>query len=404
MMVVLCHFLGIFLPGVVFGKDQHYDWERLIPGTPLYMLVSGHFAVCLFFVLSGFVLSIGPLTPGRRFEMTDLLAAVAKRLFRLLGIVFVTEIIGLVCWWQGWFLTQAAASRLGNSWLAHFWPKPLDADSAWSLLRGPFFYGAAFNPPLWTIALELYGSFLVFALLLLLTRFSRGRLPLLLLVLFLMGQLQKVLETCGYRSELIPSGQWMLLNGFVFGMIAAHLWHLAGAVQRFWAIAPLRWVWLLSGILFASYPYYAGATGTLYQHLPRLTAKFGGGYPMIGAFMLHLAVLAGWGRGLLQSKPARQLGRWSYAIYGTHFLIQPTLCCGLFLFLDDLGWSYPAIAGLCFFVMLPLVMLAASVLTRLVDLPSIAVAAWVGNVVRRSLRRAGMAIRGDRAVSRNSKT
>lgn len=98
--VVVAHFTGIFLPGAVFAKDGHYAWERLV-STPMHLLTSGHAAVGLFFILSGFVLSVRLLAPGRPFALRDLLVVTLKRPVRLGGMVLVTEMIGMLCWWQG---------------------------------------------------------------------------------------------------------------------------------------------------------------------------------------------------------------------------------------------------------------------------------------------------------------
>jgi len=380
--VVVAHLTGIFLPGAVFAKDGHYAWEKLFVSTPLHLLTSGHLAVCLFFVLSGFVLSVHWLAPGRRLTTQDLLVVTLKRPVRLAGMVVVTEIIGMLCWWQGWFVTQAAAARLHNSWLAYFWPKPLEGHDVSALLTGPFFYGVSFNPPLWTIALELYGSFLVFGMVALLTRLARGRLLVLIALLVVLGRLPKMMAACGYDSQLIPAGHWLLLQGFVFGIIAAQLWHMPGMLARCWQIKPLRWAWLVVAVVFASFPYYGGTDGTLYRLLPTLTSKLGGGYPMLGAFRLFMQVLAGWGRRLLLSAPARLLGRLSYALYGCHFIILPTISCGLYLYLDGYGWSYTAIILSIFAVTLPLVLGGAWLLTRYVDAPSIRAASRVGRLVK----------------------
>ncbi|MFZ2279699.1 MAG: acyltransferase [Prosthecobacter sp.] len=385
--VVVAHFAGIFLPGAVFAKDGHFSWEILFVSTPLHLLTSGHLAVCMFFVLSGFVLTVRQLAPGERFTNQDLLTAALKRPVRLGGMVIVTELAGMFCWWQGWFVTQTAAARLHNSWLAYFWPKEIEAHDISALATGPFFYGVSFNPPLWTIELELYGSFMVFGMAAHLTRLAWGRLPVLIGMLMVLGRLPEMMRACGYDSQIIPAGHWLLLQGFVFGMMAAEVWHMPGLLARCWQSKPLRYSWLVVAVVFASFPYYGSAGETLYRLLPTITPRLGGGYPMLGAFMLFLLVLAGWGRGVLLSAPARLLGRLSYAIYGCHFIILPTITCGLYLYLDERGVSYPLTIIICLFVTLPLMLGCARLLARHVDTPSIRAAAAVGRWVRHGFQK-----------------
>ena len=60
--VVLYHFILAFYPALSWGPDaraEHTPFEDDIFGTPLSIFYAGTFAVAIFFVLSGFVLSIG---------------------------------------------------------------------------------------------------------------------------------------------------------------------------------------------------------------------------------------------------------------------------------------------------------------------------------------------------------
>ena len=64
--VLFAHFLQIFLPHVFYADptEGHGVWERELATSPLNILVNGNFAVCLFFVLSGYVLSRNFLSNG----------------------------------------------------------------------------------------------------------------------------------------------------------------------------------------------------------------------------------------------------------------------------------------------------------------------------------------------------
>jgi len=57
--VFVCHFIQVFVPHVYYldAAQGHGLWEDEFATSPFNIIVNGNFAVCLFFVLSGFVLS-----------------------------------------------------------------------------------------------------------------------------------------------------------------------------------------------------------------------------------------------------------------------------------------------------------------------------------------------------------
>jgi len=132
-----------------------------------FFFLNGPFAVCVFFVISGFSLSIGILT--RR--STDVLIRMAAgRYFRLavpiLAICFVTDML------MRWNLLPPADQR----------PFPFNLTLAFdpSLLHVASFsffdvfvnysQRISYNPPLWSMSFELIGSYIVFGLLAFKTR------------------------------------------------------------------------------------------------------------------------------------------------------------------------------------------------------------------------------------------
>src|SRR4051812_4008381 len=86
-MVVLYHFLLAFYSlaflGIGNGYEvaQHMRLEDNLYGNPIMAFLSGSFAVAIFFVLSGFVLSIG-FFATKKHEILQKLAA--KRYLRLM--------------------------------------------------------------------------------------------------------------------------------------------------------------------------------------------------------------------------------------------------------------------------------------------------------------------------------
>jgi peptidoglycan/LPS O-acetylase OafA/YrhL len=166
LVVVLHHFRCGFQPCQVFGTA---DWLRDITlcehadtGWNLYlgMFTNGTFAVAVFLVISGFVLSNGLWKAGA--EPWRL--AIAKRYLRL----------GLPCgaalMWgyvlAGWSFHTEASAITQSIWLSQLGlqrPSPVTGLLA-QMAFGAFHGNVTLNNSLWVMPIELLGSFLVFLL------------------------------------------------------------------------------------------------------------------------------------------------------------------------------------------------------------------------------------------------
>ncbi len=148
--VMLYHFFRLW------AGTAHARWvERLFTATPLRLLVSGRAAVVLFFVLSGFVLSLPRLEGVERGYGRYL----AKRVCRIyLPYLFALGLAVLGCWrWHG-------ATEFGG-WFALTW---YEAPRRALVLAHVLFLGnyddAAYNTAFWSLVQEMRIS-LVFPLL-----------------------------------------------------------------------------------------------------------------------------------------------------------------------------------------------------------------------------------------------
>ena len=125
--VVLFHGLSMFYPSLVYGTTlgmsalHHSRLEDFFYGNPLSVFTSGAFAVAIFFVLSGFVLSVGFFN-GKGNESVMRIAG--KRYLRLMlpafsSIVLTFLVVGFGLSW----LKNDTAAITGSLWLAHLWPQ-----------------------------------------------------------------------------------------------------------------------------------------------------------------------------------------------------------------------------------------------------------------------------------------
>jgi len=165
--VLLWHCCLGFLPeyvGVVTKHDGISSWQ----GSPFFFLINGTAAVSLFFVLSGYILTRRYFLSGD----TKLLARGAlKRWPRLMGPVLLTVLVSYLFFKFGWYFFQKAGPIANTPFLAKFvWnaetPFPISfcgallQSSFFTFFRGDSFY----NSSLWTMQLELIGSFVVFGM------------------------------------------------------------------------------------------------------------------------------------------------------------------------------------------------------------------------------------------------
>ena len=216
----------------------HVFWEIfgvLAPGfrNPVTgFLFDGQLAVCVFFVLSGDALSAA-FFAGKGDAATVRLAI--KRYARLATPILAASLVVFALVRLDWVFSQDAAPIVGRAVWMGAWLQvpPTFADALqYSLLD--VFTGAnpdrAINPMLWTMRVELPGSFIVFALLLIWKWFSRPRA--LLLGLFAV-------------SMAAPTGSTANFLTCFFAGVAFADWRARGV----FAALERRFVWLsLAGI------------------------------------------------------------------------------------------------------------------------------------------------------------
>jgi peptidoglycan/LPS O-acetylase OafA/YrhL len=137
--VLYFHMVATFLTG-------------LINTPPFNMVFSGELAVCVFFVLSGFVLSHAYFKrPDREIAISGLF----RRYFRLAPIAIVTSFAGFILYGVGYWLYHHGVSSL--SFVEHTGigtPSLVDALGQGFYTVFIFAGTATYNPVLWTLYYE----------------------------------------------------------------------------------------------------------------------------------------------------------------------------------------------------------------------------------------------------------
>jgi peptidoglycan/LPS O-acetylase OafA/YrhL len=363
LIVVSTHYFTAFFPYTVFGAQggyqQHSGWENTFFFPPFGLIISGPFAVCLFFILSGYVLSYNHL--GKSWQGHKILSALLKRPIRLGGLVWLSIIIGSMLWYCGLFFNGAVSDlTTSKQWFGAFWAGNFNLHKFFvDLSTSSFSRGDIYNPPLWTIKIELYGSMMIYIFALLLGRF-KYRLLISILLVF------------AFKNSLY--------QGFWIGLCIADIIKNHPFQKEIRSINVYHSLLFILFFYLSSYPHYVDSeflASTIYAPLPD-DKGFGGGYLMLSALIIFILAVSNRRLQEYLNLPALQfLGRISYGLYVMHFLILGSLSSWLVLILTNY-FGYNISFCIAFFAGLSLTILSAYLATKYVDNTSIRLANFLG--------------------------
>lgn len=311
--VLFSHFFSCFFPlgfdymfpGNIDPKAPVHAFDFVVSQAPFTILWNGNFAVCVFFVLSGYVLTKSFVEHG---DLDQIKVQVARRYFRLAVPIFGSVLVAYLLLSAGWDHWREAAAFTQSIRMNQFWNF---SASGLTALReatfGSIFLGeSSYNPVLWTMRVEFIGSLLVLAC-----------------CVFSLKRWHAVAQFCPIVVALVvyfPS-EWMLYLGFIAGMY----------VGRVRPGRPKWSLWLAAGVVliggcFDSSPLYAWA-----QHIPLTNFALKHCFNITGAIALLYLVRSGVFDRLLLSRIAQFFGRISFGLYLIHFSVLLTFTPWVFI-------------------------------------------------------------------------
>ncbi|HEY9857836.1 MAG TPA: acyltransferase [Stenomitos sp.] len=291
-----------------------YVSDRFNPVRAL--VFRGHASVILFFILSGFVLSL-PYLNGRAKPYSEF---VVRRICRIYLPYLCAIVLALGCYRA---FARSSVPGLSN-WFAAVWSTPPTPDLVWAHLS---FLGSyphdAFNPVIWSLIHELRLS-LVFPLLVtwVLKRDWKVAFGIALGVSGLSLLLPSVLNGPWSGNDFWDSLHYGLM--FVIGiLLARHRLELVGMFQR---LGKAR-AWGVVGLGLLLYQY-----SDLLCKLTDTKLRMLSDWPVaLGASILLIWTLASPGlQGLLMRAPLQYLGRISYSLYLLHAVVLFSLVHALY--------------------------------------------------------------------------
>lgn len=221
--VVILHYCAVFLSYFAkVGGPTHYQWESDLRGTPLFFLADGYTAVCVFFLMSGFVLAPSFIDPR-----LSVLKQAIKRFIRLFLPVSAAVILAIALslaipsvkvevvqlsqspWVSALFENALTPASLLKEFLASSTILGYEGISLFSGLVGlsprPILSPVkiSVNPPLWTIHIEFWCSIALIAVGYTCRKFPKHVFgPLFVLVLWLSGTHWLSLFLIGFAAYL----------------------------------------------------------------------------------------------------------------------------------------------------------------------------------------------------------
>jgi len=366
--------------------DSRAPWDIWVSGTPFLIFASGgSLAVCLFFVLSGFVLAHVYSRSRQTWP------ALAVRRYVRLG---VPVLAGCLFSWMllalGLMRTEPAASITHSSWLAgQFHQRPdlivAIAEPLEALLGFPLHFATSYDSSLWTMGIEASGSLVLLTVCIVLRRTGRHAERLAgftfgLMALFCVGS---YLGLFGIGAVLRLSRPERIL-----AMIAARRWRVATVLG--------------AGLIFSTLPYSA-VRWPIYNRMADLVSLFVWHTPFwphsresfwhgIGAALIFLVVLSSSPMQSFLSQPiSRFLGRVSFPLYILHVPLLMVVECHGILLSQQTGFS-PVVGellSLVTFITISLVFAAIS--APFIEGGAIALSGWLGDVIDIRTRRAAPA-------------
>lgn len=335
--VVISHFVLAFRLDVQF---------KMIYFSPLHFFFDGFSAVTLFFILSGYVLTLSLERNNHLFLESFYL----KRIFRIMPAYVMTLFLSAIAY----YYFQKGIHV--NNWATEFWNKPLDF---LHFCRQVVFFSPNGNaelvPQNWSLKIEMLYSFLIPFLYFIYKKLGSLYFSFLVVILYLFFQLP------------------VFIIHFSLGIFLAL--NQKRIVVFFQKIKVRYRIILILLILFLytyrytvpMYYYYIFRKQSVILNNENLIWIITG----IGAFLVLLYSLSSNKlQKFLNFKAFVFIGRISYGIYLTHMIVLISIIPGVVVTLENLGFNNQyTILGIAFIVLLILTFLISYFLTRFVEIP-----------------------------------
>ena len=335
--VAICHFVSAFLPAMLHKNYPSIFSESIeksaifdfLTSPPVTLFFNGNFAVVLFFVLSGYVLTIPYFAKN---EKTVIQKRLWARYLRLNIPIAAAIFLSYAVYKSGLYVNLQASEASGSTWLGNYYKEGISFSSVLkdASFASILFGVGTFIPPLWTLKIEFIGSLYLLLFYMVKPR-HKTILPMAVVFLFL---------AANHGGDAI----------YFMGIFAGSLFNMF-KLKR--GLVPLSF---FLGAYFGAFQFKS----LFYEFLPSVSF-FGISssadkniYNTVGAILMTVAVINGFGRKFFEFRFIQFLGRISYSMYLLHFIILCSLTSFVYVLLpnDNLSllFNFALYVVVCFLV------------------------------------------------------
>ena len=320
MIIVVFHHFGLgFFPAINYLNPEQIhlgngEVELLIAKTPLNLFFNGGFAVSIFFVLSGFVLSYKFHHSGSHELLREY---AAKRYFRLLIPVGGSIILCYILHEAGLFTHK----ELGDITKSKDWLNCLftDMKTVAMMIKNVFIdvfinNDNRYNPVLWTMTIEFLGSLLLFSF------------------LTLSGNTKKSILLHIIVALLILLTDKKFYAAFILGSLISRLFVDGFSFPKGWKGITMKLFLLVAGIYFSSYPQGSFTQKSIWKPLAWDWTNSYDLFHVLGSFCLLFVIC--FEKNFMRFfsiRPFLYLGKVSFSFYLIHLAVMCSLGSTIFL-------------------------------------------------------------------------
>lgn len=318
MTVLIGHYL-LVIP--VFEQDtfqQGWNMVNLLKYTPLHILWAGHEAVILFFLLSGFVLSLPFLS--HQPQSSGYFPYLIKRICRIYIPFLVALCVALVLR----YLSYKEGAKNLSDWFLRNWVNDISWDLLWQhLILIPYYNNTAYNPVFWSLVHEMRIS-LIFPFLVIIVIRYHWAITLFSSLFLSLAAYVLHHSLPDIRHDYLLTMQYLHL--FIIGsVLAKHHQKLISWIQQ--KTNGIKWLWCLLALLLytSKWTFYSLSPPSFVNDLLIACGT---------VIMIILILRPGRHSKLFTSRPMVFLGEISYSLYLYHAVV-------LFFFLHTFYFVFP---------------------------------------------------------------
>ncbi len=366
--VFIGHLIIAFWP-VLYSPGHPYSqnypkFARWIANTPLRAAIDGQLAVAIFFTLSGFVLSLSFYKNG---SFDSLSSAAIRRYFRLMIPASISILFAFAIMKAGWMYNQKTAQYMTqhvgfqHQWLTFFYNfDPHFRKALKECCWDTFFSNTAlYNQNLWTMSVELAGSFVVYCF------------------IALFGKLRNRIFCYMFVGTCLVFNNKLYMLNFLTGVIICDLYVMNESHRKWWLPVPLALI-LTYAALYINYKKKTEPYKLLFVDLERRIC-----HEIIASFIIvsSLAFCHSLQK-LFQTRVFIFLGKISFALYLLHLVLICSVASGGYLLLREYcGMRHSSAAALASLACMVSSVSLAWLMYLYVDRPAIAIGKFIYEIL-----------------------